>query len=190
MVIVDDIAVVIDQNKRGIQYGLYSTAILGLAIAFRSVRPLKKFTSVKSVPASFIKKHVTLHGQVLEIEPSGVLKVNHFPIWPILNQRASLLPIKIDSIQTMGHSTAWLQTVVKGEKIKFQPLIAQDDALSCIVLRQQKNVGVQLVSLGFASVQPIHNSLQDSKLYLKYYKELLKAEDQAEKKKLGVWSEK
>ena len=55
---------------------------------------------------------------------------------------------------------------------------------------QKKNVGVQLVSLGFASVLPIHSSLQDDKVYLKYYKELLAAEDKAEAKKLGIWAAK
>ncbi|KAE8738712.1 hypothetical protein FOCC_FOCC015808 [Frankliniella occidentalis] len=186
MAVIDDLAVVMEENKRGIQYGLYSTALFGLAIALRSVRPFKKFTTPQSLPSSFLKKHITLYGQVIEVEPNGLLKVNHFPIWPLPGQSSSLLPIQIDSIQTVGLSTAWLSTVVKGSKIKFQPIMVQDNALSCI----GKNIGTQLVSIGFASVKPIHTSLDNSKLYLRYYKELLAAEDKAEKKKLGMWNDK
>ncbi|KAK3912245.1 Protein C3orf33-like protein [Frankliniella fusca] len=185
MAAINDLSVVMDENKRGIQYGLYSAALFGLAVALRSVRPFKKFSTPQSVPSSFVKKHVTLHGRVMEVEPSGELKVDHFPIWPLPGQSSSLLSVQIDSIQTVGLSTAWLSTVVKGSKIKFQPIAVNDNALSCI----RKNVGLQLVSLGFASVKPIHTSLK-SKLYLKYYKELLAAEDKAEKKKLGIWNDK
>lgn len=188
MSIVNDMSIAVNENKRGIQYGLYTTALLGLAIALRSVRPFKKFTSAHSVPKSFMKKHVTLYGRVMTVEPSGVLGVDHFPVWPLPLHNSSLLSVTIDSIEPMGLSASWLQTVVQGEKIKFQPVSIQENSLSCIVLREKKNVGIQLVSLGFATVKPIQVS-QNSKLYLSYYKELLDAEDKAEKKKLGVWSD-
>lgn len=118
------------------QYGIYTAGVVGLAIALRSVRPFKKFTTPQSIPASFIKNHVILHGRVREIDPSGLLKIEHYPIWPLPVHRSSLLPVKIDSIQVMGLSVPWLQTIIKGEQVRFQPISVHDNSLSCIVTRE------------------------------------------------------
>lgn len=83
-----------------------------------------------------MKKHLTLYGRVMEVEPSGVLQVDHYPIWSLLRRHPSPLPVKIDSIETKGLSTAWLQTVMKGEDIEFQPIFVENNSLSCIVIRK------------------------------------------------------
>ena len=49
-------------------------------------------------------------------------------------------------------------------------------------------MGVDLVSLGFASVSSIDFDLEKDPLYMKYYKQLLAAENRAEKKGIGMWA--
>lgn len=51
------------------------------------------------------------------------------------------------------------------------------------------NVGVDLVSLGFASVSALDFQLEKDPEYMKYYKRLLAAENQAEKGGLGMWAD-
>lgn len=97
------------------------------------------------------------------------------------------------------------------ENVKFLLLKKQTDRVSCIVyfkvrriLRyvyanntciiiksyvfQGKNVAEELLKIGFATVDSIDFALENDKLYLKYYKSLLKLENKAEKGRLGVWS--
>lgn len=50
-------------------------------------------------------------------------------------------------------------------------------------------MGLDLVSLGFASVSSLDFQLEEDPLYMKYYKQLLKAENRAEKRGLGMWAE-
>lgn len=46
---------------------------------------------------------------------------------------------------------------------------------------------MRLVSLGFASVSVLDTTLEKDKIYMNYYKTLLKAEDKAEKQGVGAW---
>jgi hypothetical protein len=48
---------------------------------------------------------------------------------------------------------------------------------------------VDLVSLGFASVSSLDFQLEKDPVYMKYYKQLLAAENCAEKRGLGMWAD-
>jgi hypothetical protein len=50
-------------------------------------------------------------------------------------------------------------------------------------------VGVDLVSLGFASVSSLDFHLEKDPVYMKYYKKLLAAENHAEKRGIGMWAD-
>jgi hypothetical protein len=50
-------------------------------------------------------------------------------------------------------------------------------------------VGVDLVSLGFASVSSLDFHLEKDPVYMQYYKRLLAAENRAEKRGMGMWAD-
>lgn len=50
-------------------------------------------------------------------------------------------------------------------------------------------MGVDLVSLGFASVSSLDFNLEKSPIYMMYYKRLLAAENRAEKSGHGMWAD-
>ncbi|PSN37124.1 hypothetical protein C0J52_12594 [Blattella germanica] len=187
----------LERNIRGVQYGIYGVAFVGLAVALRSVRPFKKFSSPKDIPASFIEKHITLNGRVVHIESSvgsspPLLLVDHHPIlaskWRRSNDKC--LPVHVSSVDVLNNGVSWLQHIVAGSNVKFTVLKTNPQFASCIVTASstRRNVGVDLVSLGFASVSALDFDLEKDPRYIKYYKQLLSAENRAEKRGLGMWA--
>lgn len=184
-----------DQNIRGIQYGVYSVALVGLAVSLRSVRPFKKFSKPGEIPTSFIVKHLTLHGKAVGVEPSmgsstAYLLVDHAPIISLawIRPKKPNLPLQISSINLTPNGLSWLQHIVVGSTVKFTILKVNPEAVTCIISKENKDVGLDLVSLGFASVSPLDFNLEKDSLYLKYYKKLLSAENLAEKRGYGIWA--
>lgn len=186
-----------EKNIRGVQYGIYSIAFVGLAVALRSVRPLKKFTSPREIPSSFLEKHMTLSGKVVRVETSvgsspPLLLVDHYPVvaWQLRRSSSNCLPVHISSVDVLNNGVSWLQHVVVGTPVRFTLLKLNPESVSCIVTAKTKcgNVGVDLVSLGFASVSSLDFELEKDPVYMKYYKKLLAAENRAEKKGLGMWA--
>ncbi|KAK7871728.1 hypothetical protein R5R35_014010 [Gryllus longicercus] len=187
--------VLMDQNIRGVQYGVYSVAVVGLAIALRSVRPFKKFYRPQDFPTSFIEKHIKLHGKAVGVIPPfgsspPLLLIDHTPILSLqwIRPQTPDLPVEISSINLTPNGLSWLQHVVVGTCVEFSILKVNPTSVSCIVTKQKKNVGLDLVSLGFASVSPLDFHLEKDSLYLKYYQQLLHAENRAEKKGNGIWA--
>lgn len=187
----------LERNIRGVQYGVYGVAFVGLAVALRSVRPFKKFTIPKEIPASFIERHITLNGKVIRIESSvgsssPLLLVDHQPIIAAKWRQSinKCLPVQASSVDVLNNGVSWLQHIVAGSHIKFKVLKVDPKHVSCIVTSNvtRRNVGVDLVSLGFASVSTIDFDLEKDPLYMKYYKQLLAAESHAEKKGVGMWA--
>lgn len=187
-----------ERNIKGVQYGIYTVAVVGLAVALRSVRPFKKFTSPQEIPTNFLEKHVTLTGKVVSVETSAgasppLLLVDHHPIvgWQLRKSSLKGLPVHISSVDILNNGVSWLQHVVVGSNIRFTPLKANPESLSCIVTSHTKcgNLGVDLVSLGFASVSSLDFSLEKSPVYMTYYKRLLAAENRAEKSGHGMWAD-
>ncbi|XP_021936330.1 uncharacterized protein LOC110837942 isoform X2 [Zootermopsis nevadensis] len=159
---------------------------------------LKKFTSPREIPTSFLEKHVTLSGKVVCVETSVGssplrLLVDHHPVvaWQLRQSSTKCLPVHISSVDILNNGSSWLQHVVVGTNIRFTLLKVNPESVSCIVGANTKcgNVGVDLVSLGFASVSALDFQLEKDPEYMKYYKRLLAAENQAEKGGLGMWAD-
>jgi len=93
----------------------------------------KKFTSPQSLPASFIKRHITLRGRVVGVVAPGYLQVDHYPIFRVWPRKSEPLLVGVESIQVMGHGMSWLQTVIHNEDIAFAPITADEKMLNCIV---------------------------------------------------------
>jgi hypothetical protein len=145
-----------ERNMKVVQCGIYSVAIVRLAVVVRSVRPFKKFTSPQEIPTNFLEKHVTLTGKVLSVETSAgalppLLLVDHHPIvgWRLRQSSMKCLPLHISSVDNLNNGVSWLQHAMVGSNIRFTPLKANHESLSCIVTSHTKcGVGVDLVSLG------------------------------------------
>ena len=68
-------------------------------------------------------------------------------------------------------------------------MIQSKQILTIILLQKYGDVAVDLVSLGFASVSSLDFSLEKSPVYMTYYKQLLAAENRAEKRGHGMWAD-
>lgn len=100
----------------------------------------KKFMSPQELPTNFLEKHVTLTGKVVSVETSAgaappLLLVDHHPIvgWRLRQSNMKGLPVHISSVDILNNGVSWLQHVVVGSNIKFTPLKANPESLSCIV---------------------------------------------------------
>jgi hypothetical protein len=100
----------------------------------------KKFTSPQEIPTNFLEKHVTLTGKVMSVEPSAgasppLLLVDHHPVvgWQLRQSVTTCLPVHISSVDILNNGVSWLQHVVVGSNIRFTPLKANPESLSCIV---------------------------------------------------------
>lgn len=187
----DKVASMLEQNIRGVQLGLYGVAIGGLAVALISIKPFKKFVNLKDIPSSFIDRRIRLSGKVvsIEISPSTpILRIDHTPILGSgLRSPGKGLPVNIAAVDMYPNAISWLQHITVGKNVDFTLLKRQPDNISCIVSYQKDDLGIRLVSLGFASVSGLDTTLEKDKVYINYYKKLLKAEDKAEKQGVGAW---
>lgn len=101
----------------------------------------KKFTSPQEIPTNFLEKHMTLTGKVVSVETSAgasppLLLVDHYPIvgWQLRHSSMKCLPVHISSVDILNNGVSWLQHVVVGSNIRFTPLKANPESLSCIVV--------------------------------------------------------
>lgn len=192
---INQLLVVMDQQN--VQIGVYSIAIMGLAVALRTVRPFSRFTRPSDIPKRFIKSRTKLNGTVESIEPSGaVLMVQHKPLFHLLRTKVNSLPVKISGVTVNGHGISWLHSIVAGNEVTFIPVLKQKDFVQCEVTMQQKthddklkivNIGPSLVEIGFGKVDTIDKTLQTNPFYRVYLKELQAAKITAEKRRLGKW---
>ncbi|XP_023016058.2 protein C3orf33 homolog [Leptinotarsa decemlineata] len=185
-----------DNNTRGVQFGCYSVALVGLTVAVRKVRPFSKFKKPSDIPNHFLRERRELVGVVDRIEPHGtLLMIRHKPLINVPFISSGHLPIKISGINVSGLGCNWLQAVLSHEKVTFIPISKDKNYVQCQVLftqkdKQQKeyivNVGEKLVKIGFAVPELIEKPLLEDTLYMRYYKLLQKAEKHAQYKKLGL----
>lgn len=189
----DKFTVIVEQNIRGVQIGIYSVGVIGLVVALKSVRPFAHFVKPQDIPKTFVERRVPLNGRVLGVELGGpatppLLLVDHQPIIPIARQSSSGLPVHIAGVDISGNGISWMQSVLTGEQVKFTPLKINPSSVSCIVKAPKGDVAVDLVSVGFATVSAMDFTLEKDPLYITYYKRLLKTEKRAERKGHGMWA--
>ncbi|XP_047097298.1 uncharacterized protein LOC124711324 isoform X1 [Schistocerca piceifrons] len=189
----DKFTVIVEQNIRGVQIGIYSVGVIGLVVALKSVRPFSRFVRPQDIPKTFVERHVPLKGRVLGVELGGpttppLLMVDHQPIVSLTRQSSSCLPVHIAGVDISGNGISWMQSVLVGDQVKFTPLKINPSNVSCIVKASKGDVAVDLVSVGFATVSALDFTLEKDPLYITYYKRLLKTEKQAERKGHGMWA--
>jgi hypothetical protein len=116
---------------------------------------LKKFTSPQEIPTHFLEKHVTLSGKVVSVETSAgttppLLLVDHRPVvgWQLRQSVTKCLPVHISSVDILNNGVSWLQCVVVGSNIRFTPLKANPESLSCIVRSNTVSILYGILQVG------------------------------------------
>ncbi|XP_026473667.1 uncharacterized protein LOC113377531 isoform X2 [Ctenocephalides felis] len=198
----DDFKSFMEKDTRGSQLGIYSAAGLAFAVAVYKIRPFSLYTKPKQIPKKFIAERVQQKGEVAQFEPTkNVLLVKHHPPIrvPFLHWGNPGLPVRILGVELSGNATSWLQTIVSGRKIKFVPVSTDKDYVNCIVTMELKspnkkksfetlNIGEYLVRIGFAKVSQIEDALTKDKLTKSYKNGLQSAQLEAQRKKMGIWT--
>uniref|UniRef100_A0A0K8T3E7 Uncharacterized protein n=1 Tax=Lygus hesperus TaxID=30085 RepID=A0A0K8T3E7_LYGHE len=185
----DSMASILEQNTVGVKLGIYGLGLAGCWYAIRSVRPFTKFRTPRDVPKSFYESRIRLSGQVVGMRflpDSTLLLVDHRPVLLAKLRERGALPVSIEGVNITSNGVCWLQTIVKDDEIDFQLLEPKGEtAVSCLVYHKNHDVAKRLVDLGFASVAPFNHSFENDPNYSQYYKELLKLESKAERKKVA-----
>ncbi|XP_071448180.1 protein C3orf33 [Hetaerina americana] len=179
-------------NTYGVEFGLYSLGLVTLGLALKTVRPFLRFRTPRDIPSSFLEKNMCFSGRVIRVEPtsdSPILIVEHNPIISLTRAEDSKsgLPIKPVGTDIGPNGLAWMHYLLVGKEVSFTLMKASPNFVHCIVTRNTNDVGLNLVSLGFASVSAFDLALAQNKYYKNYYKKLLQAENKAEKRGIGMW---
>jgi endonuclease YncB( thermonuclease family) len=107
----------------------------------------------------------------------------------------SVASVNVDPQQQSETERAAVETLRKTDKKVRFCLVKVDAEIITAIVYANKNpvsytdLGRQLVRLGIASTVPFDSDLACHKAYAAYYASLIKSEDAASKKKLGMWKE-
>ena len=164
------------------------------------------FKTAADIPAHFFRRGIRVNGVVknLSVSREGniVLAVNHTPIVSLSPARKikGTIPVQVASVSVdPGQKN---KAVVSAEealaraqgKVRFCPLDISGDTVAAIVYVNRRvlhnaDLGRNLVSLGLASSAPFDTALAGHKIYEKYYARLVKLENAASKRKIGMWQQ-
>ena len=162
------------------------------------------FKTAADIPAHFLRRGIRVNGVVknisVSIEGNVVLSVNHTPIVSLWSARnvTSHIPVRVASVSVdpgqKSKALASAKEALAGAsgKVRFCPLDVRDDTVSAIVhvnkrVLRNVDIGRSLVSLGLASPAPFDTGLAGHKTYEKYYALLVKLENAASKREIGMW---
>lgn len=120
------------------------------------------------------------------------LQVDHSPVFAVLRRKTDqLLPLQLADVEVTAAGLDQVRSLV--DRRVWFTLISHntdDDTLACFVKPTKvlaKSVNEQLVRDGLALAGPMDLQLHGDKRYTQLYTKLLKAQEHAEKKKLGMW---
>ncbi|KAK8396722.1 hypothetical protein O3P69_005006 [Scylla paramamosain] len=120
------------------------------------------------------------------------LQVDHCPVFAVLRRKTDqLLPVQLADVEVTAAGLDRASSLV--DRRVWFTLISHntdDDTLVCFIKPTKvfaKSVNEQLVRDGLALAGPMDLQLHGDKRYTQLYTKLLKAQEHAEKKKLGMW---
>ncbi|XP_012254759.2 uncharacterized protein LOC105685350 [Athalia rosae] len=186
------------RDFRGTQILLYGATGIGLLIALRRIRPFATFAKPSDIPNRFLKSKVPVPANVLRIEPNSqgpFIMVETVPLIPLPRfGKTKELPIKIANVDVTANGINWLQSVLRGKRIIFIPLIKKTDAVESRVSLIQTNennldIGKELVQVGFGMVHESNPELSKDKKTLAYYRSLVEAQKRAKRHRNGYWQQ-
>ena len=165
------------------------------------------FKTASDIPTHFLRRGIRVNGVVKNVSVSSegnvVLSVNHTPIVSLWSARknASNFPVQVASVNVdhgqKSKALASAEEALAGArgKVRFCPLGVHGDTLTAIVYVNKRvlrnvDIGRSLVSLGLASPAPFDTGLAGHKTYEKYYALLVKLENVASKREIGMWQHK
>ncbi|XP_055902835.1 uncharacterized protein LOC129939008 [Eupeodes corollae] len=190
----------IQKDTRGAEITIYAASGLLFAYAYYKKRPITKFGKGTDIPRSFVRNKITQYGEIDSIDPSSksgpLLLVNHKAPMGFLVPRAKRLPVKLPGVAVNANGYSWLQTVAVGRRIEFIPLSRDGDDNSAVcrvllVCPENKqgliDASEALLSLGFGKTVDLPETIKDAE-WRKYYKQLVKVEQNAKKQRAGLWA--
>ena len=169
------------------------------------------FKSAAEIPAHFFRRGTHVNGVVqsggvsVSREGDVLLSVDHTPIVSLWRRKgaapvADHIPVRVASVTVdSGHKAAAQLAAEQalsgaGRKVRFCPLDAAGGTVAAVVYVNRRalynaDLGRRLVKLGLASSAPFETSLAGHIIYEKYYARLVKLENAASRKKIGMWEE-
>lgn len=203
--VLDSLQVFVDSNIRVIQNTLYVIGGVGLVIAARSIYMTTVFTSIQEIPEAFISKQVKLRGKVIQVCDNGLLKIEHIPIMrlrvPFKAEKKGNLQVHLACIDVSPQGKLWLEANCSHKVVWFQLLhrnIAKSHLYSKLeiprLLRRNIRVNEELIQKGLASISSLNSLEQTGKMtsnqnILLYLDRLVKLEQKAAEKGVGMWTE-
>lgn len=197
----------VDRHKRGLSYAFYAGAAAGVATILHSLRAFSHFKTAADIPAHFFRRGIYLNGVVksgtvsVSHEGNLLLSVNHTPILSLFPKKTGDIPVRVASVSVDPGQKA--KALISAEealagakgKVRFCPLVISGDTVAAIVCVNRRrllgnaDLGRSLVSLGLASSAPFDTGLAGHKIYEKYYARLVKLENAASERKIGMWQQ-
>ncbi|XP_060563004.1 protein C3orf33-like [Ruditapes philippinarum] len=207
--VLESIQTFVDTNIRLIQNGLYIVGGIGVIVAARSIYVTKIFTKVEDIPAQFLRDRVKLRGKVQQVHHDGMLSIEHIPILrlkiPFVKQNIDCLPVKLACIDVSPEGRLWLNRNILHKAVWFH-LLHRNGSLNGmgsqlyskieIPRRFRGNIHVneELIRLGLSKISSLSHLEENDMLLtnqnlLLYLDQLVKLEDIASKKGIGMWKQ-
>ncbi|KAI6225000.1 hypothetical protein M3Y95_00812000 [Aphelenchoides besseyi] len=188
---------------------IVAVGVAGAVLVIRNSKLFSRLKHVKEIPETFIRKEVQLKGVIRQLEPNGLIKVEHEPVisLPSFLRRPKKRPIDLLRIRLAGVtvSDAGVKFMEKNLKLKdrkiffhvVKPTANDSDTVDADVTIKKSLVGatnlnLDLVRKGYARVCTLddnqhYKSLQENPAYSRLVHRLLTSEKVAEKRAIGIW---
>jgi len=186
----------LDSNIRyvkNVPYVIGGLVVIGVA---RRLRMVTKFTSAESIPSEFISRNVSLRGKVVQVTADRRLIIDHKPVLAHRWMSKGYLDVKMAGIEYSEDCSSGIHRTLSGlinQDVWFKLSQKLPDngkvegGLFCIVKLKKwpfnECYNTKLVKLGFARpcTELVHSG------NFKMSKRLMKADQYAQKKNLGMW---
>ncbi|XP_071540796.1 protein C3orf33-like [Panulirus ornatus] len=122
------------------------------------------------------------------------LQVEHTPVIPLLQKKSDqLLPIQLADVELTGAGVWRARGQLEGQRTWFTLISHNTDHHTLVSLVRpakmfrRMSLNEQLLREGLAIVGPMDLELHEDRYYVKLYTKLLRAQEYAEKRELGMW---
>ena len=194
----------VDENKRTISYCFYGVSFVGGILAFRSLNLFNQFKSIRDISGEFVQKNNSLFGIIERTEVAQVgaeihpkLYISHVPIIGTPSRgsdfelRVKIIGVNIDQ-KYFEQSRQQLESY-HGTKVKVKLFGRSEEEIvgQCFSKRYglwSQCLGSTFLGQGYGRlVSSDFKSSMFSKELMKCQNRLLKQEQKAKNKGVGIW---
>ncbi|PVD35373.1 hypothetical protein C0Q70_02333 [Pomacea canaliculata] len=193
-----DVHKFVDSHIREIKYFVFGLGAAGIILIIRDLHLVQTFRQVSDIPSKFVTSHITLQGQVKQINHKGLLLINHEPAFVIpfsswlrkyrKKSNPDMLPVQLANVQMTEPGREWLEGNVLHKHIWFQLLFKTEENVMCSVSIRKNalfktNINESLVRQGLCKVLLEDVTNPEDKVVQSFVARLIAAEDKAQTKK-------